>query len=137
MSGDLRDAAVKQFLETLGEINRLLRDHAVQLRRSFGVTKVLTDLEVIAYRDGTLVEGYVEAELTSGDVVVWLLDIRWTEHSWTVDAALERKSRDRQESVRELPTGTAADFGGFINELKRVVRELLGLSISDAGIALG
>jgi hypothetical protein len=132
MNGDTSDIAVKRLLETLAETNRLLRDHAVKLRRSPAVTKARTSLEVVSYRNGPVLEGYVEAELTDGEVVCWCLDVRWTPDSWSVETTVDRKTGDRQKTVKELPTETATDIDGFLEVLERAVRALLALSIADA-----
>jgi hypothetical protein len=79
-----------------------------------------------------MLEGYVEASLTNGDVVCWCLDVRWNQDSWVVEATLDRKTGDRSETVRELTAEAVNDFDGFLRVLSRVVRELLALKITDA-----
>ncbi len=46
---------------------------------------------------------------------------------------MDRKTGDRQQTVGEIPVETVNDFDAFLKVLKRVVRELLALSITDAG----
>ena len=129
------DTVAKQLLEALAEIDRLLRDHAVRLRRSPVVVKAQACFEVVSYANGPVLQGSVDAELTNGDAVCWCLDVRWTQESWNLEATLDRKIGDRQETVKELPLESATDFEGFLDLLGRVVRDLLALTIADAGIA--
>lgn len=126
-----QDNAAKRLLEAVAETNKLLREHAVQLRRSSAATSAQTSLEVVSYKKGPVLEGYVEAELPNGNSVCWCLDVRWNQHSWTIEATLDRKSGDRQQTVKELPSQTAGDFESFLNALRWMVRELLALSIND------
>lgn len=134
MPDDMRDAAAvaKQLLEVLAETNRLFRDHVVRLGRSSVATKAQARLEVASYRNGSVIEGYVDAELANGESVCWLLDVRWDPDSWTINASLATQSGDRQETLRELPSQTVNDFDSFLQTLKRVAIELLALRILEA-----
>jgi hypothetical protein len=137
MSEETPNSTAKRLLGALAVTDRLLRDHAVQLRRSSAVAKAHACLEVVSYENGPVLEGYVEAELTSGDTVCWGLDVRWTQASWNLEATLDRKIGDRQETVKELPAESATDFESFLELLGRVLKDLLALDIADAGIAGG
>lgn len=130
-SENAQDAAAKRLLGVLADINRLLRDHAVELRRSASATDVQSYLEVVAYRSGPILEGYVDAKLANGEAVCWCLDVRWNQDSWTIEASLDRKSGDRQETVAELHPVTVASLDDFLSALRRVVGELLPLRIPD------
>jgi hypothetical protein len=134
MPQDMRDAAVvaKQLLDVLAETNRLFRDHVVRLGRSSVATKAQACLEVASYRNGSVIEGYVEAELANGGSVCWLLDVGWDADCWTIEARLAKQSGDRQETLRELPTHTVKDFDSFLRTLKQVATELLALRIPEA-----
>jgi hypothetical protein len=133
MPENTKDAAAvaKQLLEVLAETNRLFRDHAVHLRRSLVATKAQACLEVVSYTNGAVLEGYVEAELANGDSLCWCLDVRWDQNSWTIEATLDKKSGDRQETVKELPVRTVSDFADFLDALKHVASELLTLSVPE------
>src|SRR5260370_27681126 len=106
----------------------------MQLRRLSAVANAQACLEPAFYANGPVLEGYVEANLTNGDVVCWCLDVRWNQDSWAVEATLDRKTGDRQQTVGEIPVETVNDFDAFLKVLKRVVRELLALIITDAGL---
>ncbi len=130
------NSIAKQMLEALAEVNRSLRDHSVALRRSPDVTKAQTSpLEAVFFANGPGLEGHVEAVLANGDVVCWWLYLRWNQDSWLLEATVERKSPDGQETEKELPTETVSDFDGFLKALKRVVPELLALTIPEVGTA--
>jgi hypothetical protein len=132
---NVQDAPAKRLLEALADINRLLRDHAVELRRSSIATDAEAYLEAVAYRNGPVLEGYVEAKLVNGDTVCWCLDVRWNQDSWTIEATLDKKSGDRQETVAELPSATVTSLDDFLSTLTRVAGELLALRISEGAVA--
>ncbi len=121
----------RRLLEALAETNRLFRDHAVALRRSPGVASAQASLEVCSYESGPVVEGYVDATLANGDGICWCLDVRWDERCWTIEATLDRRSGDRQKTIAELPVERASEVDEFVSTLKRVVAELLSLSIPE------
>src|SRR5262245_13783943 len=124
MSENAQSITAKRLLEALAEVNRLLRDHSAGLRRLSGVTAAQAfPLEAVFYTNGSRLEGCVEAALPDGDVVCWCLDVSWNQDFWVVEATLDRKSGNRQQTVRELPTATVGQFDSFLQELKRVTRE--------------
>lgn len=129
-----QDAAAKQLLETLADINRVLRDHVVELRRSSVATSAETYLEAIAYTNGPVLEGYVDAKLANGGSACWCLDVRWNHDSWTIDATLTKQSGDRQETIAELPVATVTSLDDFLSTLRRVVGELLALRIPESKV---
>lgn len=125
----------KRFLEALAETNRLLRDHSVELRRSPRVMKAqCSPLDAVRFANGPGLEAHVEAVLKEGDVVCWWLYVRSTPNSWSVEASIDCKSPNGQETEKELPTQTVTDFEEFLEILKRVVRELLALKIDAVEI---
>lgn len=131
MKESVQDIAAKQLLKELAEINRLLRDHSVALRRLASVTVAQAfPLEAVSYTTGPGLEGCVEAKLTNGDVVVWCLDVNWDQNAWTIEATLDKKSGDRQKTVEELPAETLADFGTFLKALTRITHQLLTLRVN-------
>jgi hypothetical protein len=62
-----QESTIREVLECIGNVNRLFRDMAVTLRRSPEVQNSLTGLEIISYKNGTNVEGYLDAELLDGN----------------------------------------------------------------------
>ncbi len=126
-----QDAAAKRLLEALADVNRLLRDHAVELRRSSIATDAEAYLEVVAYRNGPVLEGYVDAKLANGGTACWCLDVRWNQDSWTIDATLDKKAGDRPETVAELPSATVTSLDDFLSTLRRVAGELLALRMPE------
>ncbi len=135
MNENIQDAVAKRLLGALAEIDRLLRNHAMELRGSPAVRNAQASLGMALYENGPVLEGYVEAGLANGDSVCWCLDVRWNQDSWTIEATLDRKSGDRQQTVKELPVENLDDLDGFLRALKRIVHELLSLRISEVEIA--
>lgn len=133
MNEKTEDAAAKQLLQALAEIDRLLRDHATELRRSLVVTNAQASFRTVSYASGPVLEGYVDATFKNGISVCWCLDVSWNEHSWTIEATLDSKTGDRQRTIKELPMETASNLDGFLKTLKRVTRELLALKPDSSG----
>ncbi|MGA2649984.1 MAG: hypothetical protein ABSF28_05665 [Terracidiphilus sp.] len=128
------DQEPKLLLEVLAEIKRVLQDRAIQLKRLPNVTGTHTSLEAISYRTGPVLEGYLDVIFGRDDGICWSFDVRWDRESWTIEATLDRKSLTGQKTVRELPVKTVAGFNDFVEALREVVRELLALDISEAGV---
>jgi hypothetical protein len=118
------EITAKRVLEGLAEVNRCFRDHAVRLRRTLTVT-TQSRVEIVSYADGPCLEGYVEATGSNGDTICWCLDVHWNRDAWIIDATLDRKSGDRQKTIKELPTQIANTLDDFLETLKRTVSELL------------
>jgi hypothetical protein len=124
---DSPDVAAKRLLTAIADVNRLLRDHAVELTRSARPAKAVTSLEPMAYRNGPVLEGYVDATLANGETVCWSLEVRWNQDAWTIEARLDRGSGERRETVAEVPSETVTSLDEFLSTLGRVTVQLLAL----------
>ena len=127
-----QNAAAVRLLQTLGDVNRMQRDHAINLRRSHIATSVAASLEVVSYDAGPAIEGFVEATLENGDVLVWCLDVHCRQDCWIVEGTLDKKSGERQRTIHELPAENFTEFDQFVQALKRVALTLLQLKNDSA-----
>lgn len=132
MSENLQNTAAKRVREVFANVNRKLRDHAVNLRHSSAATATKARLEIVSYAQGPVMEGYVEATLPNDDSVCWWLEVHWNSDSWVVEATLDRKSGDRQNTVKELPIEKVENFEEFLITIERVVDKLLTLDVDQS-----
>jgi hypothetical protein len=107
-------------------------NRAIELQRLPGVEKVLHSLEVSSYSSGPVLEGYFEAYFGDGGGVAWLIDVRWNQDSWTIEATLNRFNSEPQETLLELPVENPKEFGDFVSAFRRMVPELLALNIPES-----
>jgi hypothetical protein len=120
----------RELLEALGIVNRLFRDHSIYLRRLADVREAkAVPLEVVSYPSGIALEGCVEAQYRNGDLVCWCLDVRREHDRWVLEATLDKKSGDRQETMKELPSQTIETSQELAIDLPPSARKLLALSL--------
>jgi len=79
-----------------------------------------------------VLEGYFEAYFGDGGGVAWLIDVRWNQDSWTIEATLNRFNSEPQETLLELPVENPKEFGDFVSAFRRMVPELLALNIPES-----
>ncbi len=63
MSDRVEDVVSRRLLETLAQLNRLFRDHAVNCRKLKNVSSAKSGVEVAEYKSGPQLEGFVDVEL--------------------------------------------------------------------------
>jgi hypothetical protein len=127
---ELQDS-LRQILDSLGRVNRRLRDAAVKLGRSPKVVGASASLEVMGYENKSCVEGYVEAELKDGNGISWLFDLEWNNGSWVVRGSLERYSAVGRETLDEVPEEEISDVKLLPGTLDRIAQKLLALRAPD------
>jgi hypothetical protein len=121
------EVIARRVLATLAEIKDLFRNHSIEIRRMNGVRGTLHAVEVIKYETGPVLEGYMDAELADGTILSWLLDVRWTEDSWTIEAKMARSAKGEQDVLESLPISNARTLDEFIRILVDTAHRLLGL----------
>jgi hypothetical protein len=123
-----RDEIVgRRVFEALANVKEAFRNHSVEVRRLKSVLKTLQAVEVIKYESGSILEGYSEAELSDGTTLSWLLDVNWTENSWTIETKLARSRNSEQDTVHELPAIKVDTLDEFLERLLATTHRLLGL----------
>jgi hypothetical protein len=108
-------------------------NRAIELRRLAGVESAQASLEATSYKDGPVLEGYLEVKFGQSEAICWCIDVHWDQNSWTIEGTLDRLSSASQKTLRELPAESAADFPEFKRILERIVPELLSLNIPETG----
>src|SRR5437870_10534462 len=89
---------------------RLLSNLAQSLRQSPGVISVHTGLELRNYRSGSVIEAYVEAEMSHGCAVTWWLDVRSFSDGWEFAASILGTDEEGQFTLKHLPKGVAVNL---------------------------
>jgi len=76
---------------------------------------------------GSVVEGFVEAEMENGIGRCWCLDVRWTDESFKIEATLDRNSANGTETTKRVPAEIVHDVDDFPEVLVSVTRNLFAL----------
>ncbi|MGH9117574.1 MAG: hypothetical protein ACRD0A_06765 [Acidimicrobiales bacterium] len=82
------------------------------------------------YVDGSVVECYVDAELTSGNAVGFWLEFRYRDGEWIIESSVRRNTIHGQDELRELPTRLAVSDDEFASELDAAATMLVMSSTS-------
>lgn len=117
---------VELFARVAGRLNGLAKD----LRSHPAVTRVDTGFWPRCYVDGSVVECYVDAELTSGNAVGFWLEFRYRDGEWLIESSVRQNTALGQDELRELPTRFATDDEEFADELEAAVAMLVESSSS-------
>ena len=121
------ETIARQLLETLAQVTDLFRNGAVTVGRHNKVSKTVNAVEFIKSTTGPMLTGYLDAELKDGSAISWLLDLRWTDNAWTIEARLARSTVKGQETIQELPTESVDEFDHLVRSLIRIGSQLLAL----------
>lgn len=119
---------IRELLKVLGETTRLLREHASVLERRPDVKSVSTRCEVVYYKSGSMIEGFVDAELNDGTGLSWCLDVTWSDNSFHVEATLDRSSKGGSETLQRLHVPEMYNVNEFCKVLSSATRALLALN---------
>jgi hypothetical protein len=123
------------LLEALASFNSSLIDLAQSLQLKPEVIQVRNNLECRKYRTGTLIEGYVDAELRNDKSLCWWIDIRWN-GEWIIDARILLNDSEGQETIYKFQDRSTPNFDKFLTNLNDITQELVqfnafGLSAVD------
>jgi len=121
------ETIARQLLETLAQVTDLFRNGAVTVGSHNKVSKTVNAVEFIKSATGPMLTGYLDAELKGGTAISWLLDLRWTDNAWTIEARLARSTVKGQETIQELPTESVDEFDHLVRSLIRIGSQLLAL----------
>lgn len=127
------DAESKQaanLLEIIADSNEKLITLSQGLRSKTEVIRVLHSLECRRYSTGTVLQGYVDAEIQNGKAICWWLEVHWGEGKWVIESRVLVNSDQGQETAKEFPDRVSETFSEFIVQLGQVTSEL----VSSVGI---
>lgn len=123
-------------IRAIAHARQAMIDLAARLRRDPAVREAIAGMDVREYTDafsGTkplYVEFWMDAELHSGDTRSWLLDLRWDEAAWAIDAELVLQTTAGQDVLKALPPRRAGSVDELDLVLAEVVRELVDLPLT-------
>ena len=117
-------------VDLFARVANRLNDLAKELRSHPAVTHVDTGFWPRSYEDGSTVECYVDAELTSGNAVGFWLEFRYRDGEWIIESSVRQNTALGQDELRGLPTRYATDGDDFFAELESAVALLVGNSSS-------
>ena len=98
---------------------------AQRLEREADVLEVTSDFDVRSYQNKTWIESFVEAKLTTGNFVVWWLDIREHEGEWLLEPVVFIQHSERQDDIARLPMTRVSNDNQFAFAVNKAVTALL------------
>jgi len=122
-------------IRVIAHARQAMIDLAVRLRREPAVREASSGMDVREYTDEfshakpLYVEIWTDAELHSGDARAWLLDLRWDETAWVIDAELVMQTAAGQDVLKALPPRRAGSVDELDVVLAEVVLELVELPL--------
>src|SRR6478609_11505950 len=83
-----------------------VRDHMIEraqlLRTNAAVTQVTSRIDIRDHGGKDVyIEIYIDAELTDGRALTWMLEARTEQSAWTVEASVNETSTAGQDVIRE------------------------------------
>jgi hypothetical protein len=127
--------AVEPLLEALATVSEILRNLRLELRQSELVSRVAHAIDVQRLRGGELyIEGYVDAELTSSNGVVWWLEATGSGGSWSIEPEVRVQRGDRQERLLSLSTQTVSSEQlpeGLVEAARRLAATLSEVDLAS------
>ena len=91
------------FLEALAQCNAEFIALRHRLSHHPEVITVHRLIECHPYQTGSMLDGYVEAELRTGIACTWWFDLTWTSEQWTIDSKVTVNADQGQEVIHEYP----------------------------------
>ena len=122
MDTDIRTAI--ELLEALASSNEKLTKLAQLVRGQHEVIRVVNSLECRKYLTGSMLEGYVDAELRNGKALCWYLEVRWSDASWIIDTQILINDSEGQVTAHQFENRTAYTLQEFLKLFDEAVEEL-------------
>ena len=124
-----------EFLRAIGRSRLRLAELALRLESRPEVVRALYDLAPVEGRECLRLDGYVDAELRSGDAVAWLLDGTWTGEQWTIEHCILRNHGAGQNVLTEHPVARASTLDDFIVAIGAAIDALVE-SVEDVELQM-
>ncbi len=108
-------------MSALATCDRQLNDLARFLRERADVAQVERSA---TFGPGPAVDLYADAQLVSGESVLWTLWVYFRDGEWTIDANVMRSHADGQDPIREFPETHAsggADLAAQIASASEII----------------
>jgi hypothetical protein len=113
-----------EFMETLISGNESLIEFAQRLRLRNGVKSVTHNIDLRRYRNGSAIEGYVDAELVTDRSIAWWFEIHWDEN-WVIESRIVVNHEQGQDILREFPDRSASTLQLCMEHLPIVIADLV------------
>lgn len=120
---DADSAASTKLLESIAGSNEQFIALS-QWLRSLPEIKVTRGFECRAYKSGTMIEAYVEAEVDENKTVCWWLDVGWNNEQWLIESSVLLNDDQGQKVLRTFPTRTARSLDDFVTQLAEATEDL-------------
>lgn len=119
----MRDSAVTLF-EAVASANEKLIEWTVQLRSHSGVAHTSRGMDLRNYRTGSMLELWLEAELTDGCTVCWWMDISHGDDGWSISPSVLRNRSENQETLLQMTERRIPRNGDMAAALAATILEM-------------
>lgn len=115
-----------RILDAITAANERLISFSQQLRTRAEVIEVRHGMDFRRYSSGTILEFFVDTELTNGKGLCWWLEVNWNIEKWVMESSVLSNEGNGQETVREFPERIAKTVDDVVMELDEAVSLLTG-----------
>jgi len=123
---DIASIQATRVFQGIARCNAALIDLSEVVRLSPEVTAVVRGLDFRGYQTGTVIEGYVDAELTSGKAICGWLEVRWTEEHWIIETRVLVNDATGQRTYKEFAERAPQTLDDFLVQLNDATSNLVG-----------
>ena len=125
---DMQSKQAIDLLEVIADSNEKFIALSQSLRLNPVVTHVLHSLECRKYATGTVLQGYVDAEIQNGKAICWWLEVHWGEGKWIIESRVSVTDDQGQDTIKEFSDKASETFSEFIIQLRQATTELMSFT---------
>ena len=110
----------KILIEAISSFNEKLFEFYLSVKSNQKVIKVHRGCDIRKNNDISLIELYVEAEVSDRLAYCWWFDIHFQQASWKIDGVILMTKNGEQDIVVRLGDSTGTETTVFISELEKM-----------------
>jgi hypothetical protein len=119
-----------RVLECLAACNEQLIALCQWLPSMPGIRTVSHGFSCRAYKSGTSLEAYVEADLEDEKVICWWIEVGWNREEWRIEPSVLVNDDQGQRVLRDFPEKRPKTIDDFTVELKEATSDLVAYARS-------
>ena len=124
-----------RIFQGIAKSNQVLIDLCESLRFSPFVHAVVRGFDLRTYETDVMIEGFVDAELTSSKAICAWLEIRWNQDNWIIETRVLVNDDHGQPLYEGFPDRTPSTLDDFLLQLQGATSDLVtffrGINFED------
>ena len=121
---DVESQRAAQLLTALARNNVRLAALQTAVRAHPEVVTSRHALDLRDYESGPVLEGYVDAELQSGQALAWWVEAHWDPSGWRIDSSVRVDHADGEDLIWSFPPRCASTLDTLIAQLDDAISDL-------------